>query len=86
MRRGPYHRLCSVVTVGVITVAMLAALASPAAAAKRPDTVIDTAPPALTTSTTATFTFHSTVTPATFTCQLDAGARRRARARAPTPR
>ncbi|HEX4777164.1 MAG TPA: metallophosphoesterase, partial [Acidimicrobiia bacterium] len=38
-----------------------------------PDTVVDSAPPAGTTTTTATFTFHSTITPATFTCKLDTG-------------
>ena len=36
-----------------------------------PDTVIDTAPPAQTSQTSATFSFHSTQTPATFQCQLD---------------
>ena len=38
-----------------------------------PDTVIDSMPAALTNSTTASFTFHSTATGATFTCNLDAG-------------
>ena len=36
-----------------------------------PDTVIDTGPAAQTNQTSATFTFHSTQTPATFQCQLD---------------
>ena len=36
-----------------------------------PDTVIDSGPPAATDSGTATFSFHSTVTPATFACSLD---------------
>lgn len=36
-----------------------------------PDTVIDTAPPALTSQTSATFSFHSTQTPASFQCQVD---------------
>ena len=36
-----------------------------------PDTIIDTGPPIGTTATTATFSFHSTVLPATLTCQLD---------------
>jgi len=38
-----------------------------------PDTVIDAAPPAQTSQTSATFSFHSTQTPATFQCQLDGG-------------
>ena len=36
-----------------------------------PDTVIDTAPPAQTSQTSATFSFHSTQTPASFQCQVD---------------
>ena len=39
-----------------------------------PDTFIDTAPPVGTNSTSATFTFHASATPATFTCKLDTGA------------
>lgn len=39
-----------------------------------PDTIIDSAPPAATTSRSATFSFHSTVTPATFACSLDGAA------------
>ncbi|MDQ1511431.1 MAG: acid phosphatase type 7, partial [Actinomycetota bacterium] len=76
MRVGLRHRLFTVVG-GLTTLTLLGALALPAAAAKpppKPDTVIDSKPAALTTSTTATFTFHSTITPATFTCKLDAGA------------
>ena len=37
-----------------------------------PDTLIDSGPTPLTTSTTATFVFHSTASGATFTCKLDA--------------
>lgn len=37
------------------------------------DTYIDSAPPAGTTSTTATFTFHASGSPATFSCRLDNG-------------
>ena len=37
-----------------------------------PDTIIDTGPPSLTNSTSATFTFHATVQGSTFTCKLDA--------------
>ncbi len=36
-----------------------------------PDTVIDTSPAAITASTSASFTFHATRTPATFTCSVD---------------
>ena len=36
-----------------------------------PDTVIDTQPTTPTNATTAAFTFHSTLTPATFACSLD---------------
>ena len=39
-----------------------------------PDTVVDSSPPALTSSTGATIDFHSSLTPATFTCSLDAAA------------
>jgi hypothetical protein len=39
-----------------------------------PTTVIDTQPPALTNSTTATVSFHSTGSGATFTCSLDGAA------------
>lgn len=38
-----------------------------------PDTYLDSTPPAGTTSTAATFTFHASGTPATFSCQLDSG-------------
>src|SRR5690348_10517151 len=51
----------------------LGALASPAVAAPKPDTIIDSAPPSVVTTASATFTFHSTITPATFTCRVDAG-------------
>ena len=37
------------------------------------DTYIDSAPPAGTTSTSATFTFHASGSPATFSCRLDNG-------------
>src|SRR6266576_1070333 len=39
------------------------------------DTYIDTGAPPGTTSTSATFTFHASGTPATFMCQLDANAK-----------
>ncbi len=39
--------------------------------ATAPQTVIDSAPPAATTATTATIDFHSTSNPATFTCAVD---------------
>jgi hypothetical protein len=39
-----------------------------------PDTVIDTKPASFTNATSAGFTFHSTVTPATFACSLDGAA------------
>ena len=74
MRGGLRHRLFTVGTGGLTILSLLVALASPAAAAaRRADAVIDSAPPSLTASTTATFTFHSTITPATFTCRLDFG-------------
>ncbi|HET6173106.1 MAG TPA: metallophosphoesterase [Gaiellales bacterium] len=38
-----------------------------------PDTIIDNAPSNPSTSSTATFSFHSTVEPATFSCTLDGG-------------
>ena len=39
-----------------------------------PDTVIDSGPVGTVADTSATFTFHSTVTPATFECSLDSAA------------
>lgn len=42
-----------------------------AATSTLPDTVIDSSPATQTNQTSATFTFHSTQTPATFQCQLD---------------
>jgi hypothetical protein len=39
-----------------------------------PDTYIDSAPPVGTTSSTATFAFHASGSPASFTCKLDTGA------------
>lgn len=38
-----------------------------------PDTIIDSGPPASTTSTSATFNFHATENGSTFECKLDAG-------------
>ncbi|MGH8859910.1 MAG: metallophosphoesterase, partial [Jatrophihabitantaceae bacterium] len=38
-----------------------------------PDTIVDTAPPALTNASSATVTFHATTPGATFTCILDSG-------------
>jgi hypothetical protein len=38
------------------------------------DTVIDSAPASPSTASSATFSFHSTVEPATFTCAIDGGA------------
>lgn len=66
LRRG-------VVALGVVALAIMSSNGV-AVAAAAPDTVIDNAPAALTSSTTATFTFHSTRNPATFTCTLDSDA------------
>jgi fibronectin type 3 domain-containing protein len=38
-----------------------------------PDTYLDTTPPVGTTATSASFAFHASGTPATFTCKLDGG-------------
>src|SRR5690242_6272384 len=70
-RRG-VRRLVGAALATVVATAVLGT--TPASAAKPPDTLIDSAPPAGTTATTATFTFHATATPATFTCRLDGGA------------
>ena len=43
-------------------------------ASKIPDTVIDSSPANPSTSPSATFAFHSTITPATFACSLDGAA------------
>jgi chitodextrinase len=50
------------------------ATAGTVAAKPAPDTIIDSGPPAATTSTTAAFTFHSNQSPATFSCRLDGSA------------
>jgi fibronectin type 3 domain-containing protein len=58
-----------------ICLAALLATADVAAAAKPPpDTVIDSGPGTLTNATSATFSFHSNQTPATFSCQVDGSA------------
>lgn len=62
-----------VVLVTVMAAAM-ASIGSPAWAARTPQTFIDSSPAAATTSTSASFTFHSNARNATFTCQLDGGA------------
>ena len=49
-----------------------------------PDTVIDTAPPALTIATSASFTFHSTEAGSSFQCQLDTGSFASCTVRPPT--
>src|SRR6266496_939969 len=67
-------RLRHVVGVAALVLAVVGALAVPSWAAKPPpDTVIDSGPAALTNSSTASFTFHSTGQGATFTCRLDGG-------------
>src|SRR5215210_892070 len=63
----------------LVVLALGAVLLSPAHAlgAKpppAPDTTITSSPPARTTSTSASFTFTSTITPATFACSLDSSA------------
>jgi acid phosphatase type 7 len=55
----------------LLTVFGVALLALPGVAAAVPETSIDSGPPALTTSTTATFTFHSSGRRHTFRCSLD---------------
>ena len=60
--------------VAGVVLAVTAALTVPAQAAGAPDTVIDSGPATVTTSTTATFTFHSTVAGSTFSCRRDGGA------------
>ena len=57
-----------------VCLALLIATAGSVSAKPSPDTVIDSGPPASTTSSTATFTFHSTQSPATFSCRLDGSA------------
>ena len=49
-----------------------------------PDTIIDTGPGDYTTSTSATFTFHSTESGSTFQCKLDSQPGPPAPARRPT--
>ena len=60
------RRVVVALSVVALTIPLLSGVAEAKAA---PKTVIDSAPPAGTTSTTATFTFHSTISPATFTCK-----------------
>ncbi|HET7899747.1 MAG TPA: metallophosphoesterase [Candidatus Nanopelagicales bacterium] len=61
-------------TTAVVLACASALVAAPAYAAPTPDTVIDTGPAASVNVTNASFTFHSTRTPATFTCKLDTAA------------
>ena len=71
----PRRRRLLVLTAGLLTaIVPVVAGASAAQAAKKPDTKIDSSPAKTALTTSATFTFHSTVTPATFTCVLDGGA------------
>ena len=58
----------------VLVVAAMVSVPTPASAKPAPDTVIDSGPASLTSSASASFTFHATVSGATFTCRLDAGA------------
>ena len=53
---------------------LLVATAGDALAKPTPDTIIDSGPPASTTNTAAAFSFHSTQSPATFSCRLDGSA------------
>jgi hypothetical protein len=55
----------------LVTLFGAALLALPGVAAAAPETTIDSGPPATTTSTTATFTFHSSGLKHTFRCSLD---------------
>jgi hypothetical protein len=57
--------------VALLTLFGAALLALPGVAAAAPETTIDSGPPATTTSTTATFTFHSSGLRHTFRCSLD---------------
>ncbi|MFN8157838.1 MAG: metallophosphoesterase [Candidatus Nanopelagicales bacterium] len=58
----------------VVLACATALVATPAQAAPAPNTLLDSAPAASTSSTSATFTFHSSRTPATYTCRLDGAA------------
>jgi chitodextrinase len=53
---------------------MLVATADVAAAKPSPDTIIDSGPATQTNAVTASFTFHSTASGATFVCRLDTSA------------
>ncbi len=59
----------------VVLAAATALVAAPAQAAPAPNTLISSGPAASTSSTSATFTFRSSRTPATFTCSLDGAPR-----------
>lgn len=65
--------LRTVAPLGVMAV-ILVGVATPAGAAKGPNTVIDSGPATFTSSTSAGFSFHSTVAGASFSCKLDANA------------
>ncbi len=64
-------RAATLWAVAVIVLALVATGTVPAYAATPIDTIIDSAPPSSTPSTSATFTFHSTRPGATFACRLD---------------
>ena len=71
---GPRHRRRTLTILLAVCAVVTGLAAAPAAAKPAPDTVIDTGPTGSTTATAASFTFHSTVQGATFTCKLDQNA------------
>jgi fibronectin type 3 domain-containing protein len=69
--RGSSHPVAPL-GVMAMAVAFVVSFVTPAWAARPgPDTVIDSGPGASTSSTSASFTFHSTSSGATFSCKLD---------------
>ena len=62
-----------VLSASAVALVVLGQAAGTAGAATAPDTTVTAGPAAVTSATTATFAFTSTITPATFTCRLDTG-------------
>ncbi len=72
MHGGSSRFTWRVLLVGVVSLA-LTSLSGPAWAARSPNTRITAKPASITSSTTASFSFTSTMSGSTFTCTLDAG-------------
>ena len=74
MSASRFQRTGARVGAALVAVTLAVAFSAPAQAAPTVDTVIDSAPAASSTATSATFTFHATRGGATFRCRVDSAA------------